>query len=213
MAGSLQDQFLAAGLIKKQKAKNIQTAKKKAKKQSRANNTELVDEAGELAKQAQQEQRNKSQSLNKQHKVEADKKAELAQIRQIITLNSIAKAKAGNAADDLVSYNFTHNNKIKTLYVSFENHDLIIRGVVAIACLEQSKELSKEQGFDYHLIPAVAAEKINQRDSESVVLLNDFLPKDSAGKERTGQEGDEGSDNTQEDDPYSGFEVPDDLLW
>lgn len=204
MAGSLQDQFLAAGLVKKQKAKNIQTAKKKAAKQNRDNKAAPVDEAAELAKKAQQEQRKKSQQLNQQRKLESEKKSVEAQIRQIISLNSIVKAPKDIAEDDLSTYNFTHNNKIKTLTVSTENHDLITRGVIAIACLG----LSKQQGFDYHLIPATAAEKISQRDSESVVLLNNFLPKNAKGKE-VNEEG----DNTQEDDPYSGFEVPDDLMW
>lgn len=204
MAGSLQDQFLAAGLVKKQKAKNIQTAKKKAVKQSRANKVELVNEATELAKKAQQQQRNKSQQLNQQNKQALDKKALLAQIRQIISLNSIDKAPVDSAEDDLSSYKFTHNNKIKTLYVSFKNHDLITRGVIAIAYLVSTEQ----QGFDYHLIPAAAAEKINQRDTESVVLLNDFVPKDGGGEQAN-----KGADNNQEDDPYSNFEVPDDLMW
>ncbi len=204
MAGSLQDQFLAAGLVKKQKAKNIQTAKKKAVKQSRANKVELVNEATELAKKAQQEQRTKSQQLNQRHKKTLDKKASLAQIRQIISLNSIPKASTDSVEDELLSYNFTHNNKIKTLTVSAENHGLITRGVIAIAYLVSSEQ----QGVDYYLIPAAAAKKIKQRDSEFIVLLNDFVPKNSGGKQVNKE-----ADNDQEDDPYSGFEVPDDLMW
>ena len=198
MAGSLQDQFLAAGLVKKQKAKNIQTAKKKAAKQSRASNTKLVDEAGELAKQAQEEQRIKSQALNKQHKAEAEQKAVLAQIRQIITLNTIKKAPKEMADDELSAFNFTHSNKIKTLYVSPQNHDLVSRGIVAIASLE-------EVGSDvYHLIPAEAANKIKERNSEAIVLLNDFSSKEKSTNT---------DDLEKEDDPYSDFEVPDDLMW
>jgi len=198
MAGSLQDQFLAAGLVKKQKAKNIQTAKKKAAKQSRANNTELVDEVGELAKQAQEEQRIKSQALNKQHKAEAEQKAVLAQIRQIITLNSIKKAPQEMADDELSAYNFTHNNKIKTMYMSPQNHDLVSRGVIAIASLEEAGS------DDYQLIPAEAANKIKERNSEAIVLLNDFSSKEKSTRT---------DDLEKEDDPYADFEVPDDLMW
>ncbi|MEE9444835.1 MAG: DUF2058 domain-containing protein [Cocleimonas sp.] len=199
MAGSLQDQFLAAGLVKKQKAKNIQTAKKKAQKQSRVNNTALVDEAGDLAKQAQDEQRQKSQALNKQNKVEAEQKEVLAQIRQIITLNSIKKAPKEMTEDKLSTYNFTHNNKIKTLYISPQNHDLVSRGVIAIASLEEGGTET------YHLIPAEAANKINERNSEAVVLLNAFLSKDKSVTTE--------SELEKEEDPYAGFEVPDDLMW
>ncbi len=203
MAGSLQDQFLAAGLVKKQKAKNIQTAKKKAAKQSRANKTELVGEAAELANKAQQAQRKKSQDLNQQRKLESEKKSVQAQIRQIITLNSIDKAPKGLHEDELAKYNFTHMNKIKTLLVSSENHDLLTRGVVAIVSLA----VSDNEGVEYHLIPAKAAQKINQRDSNVVVLLNEFLAKGALREES------EGSEESYEADPYASFEVPDDLMW
>ncbi|HIP93750.1 MAG TPA: DUF2058 domain-containing protein [Leucothrix sp.] len=194
MSGSLQDQLLGAGLIQKQKAKNIQTAKKKAMKKSRANNTELVDEAAELAKKAQQEQRLKSQKLNAQQKRETEQKAVQAQIRQIIQLNSIKKIKDKKDTDDenVLSYNFTDENKIKTLHVSSQNHDLISRGRLAIAKLTESDNTA------YHLIPVEAANKINERDSASIVLLNDASKPES---------------NEIEDDPYADFQIPDDLMW
>ncbi|KAG1658089.1 ATP-dependent RNA helicase DbpA [Nymphon striatum] len=75
MKGSLQDQLLGAGLIKKQQAKNIQTAKKKAKKQSKATNTELKNEAAELAEKARLKEQQKSQALNEQRKQQEQQKA------------------------------------------------------------------------------------------------------------------------------------------
>lgn len=193
MAGSLQDQLLGKGLINKQKAKNIQTAKKKAVKQSRANNTELVDEAAELAKKAQAEQRQKSQDLNTQRKQEAEQKAILAQIRQIIELNSIHKAPKKMSEDELLTYNVTDDSKIKTLHVSPQNHDLISRGRIAIAKLFEGEHEA------YYLIPAEAANKINERNSDAIVLLNDSRAQDS--------------DDANTDDPYAEFQIPDDLMW
>ncbi|MEE9309714.1 MAG: DUF2058 domain-containing protein [Cocleimonas sp.] len=192
MAGSLQDQFLAAGLIKKQKANNIKTAKKKAVKKSRANNTELADEAGDLAKKAQDEQRSKSQALNKEKKQEAEQKSIQAQIRQIVELNSIKKAPKEMSEDDLSTYNFTSDKKIKTMHVSPQNHDLISRGKIAIALLINSGNEV------FHLIPAEAASKISERDENVIVLLNDVSSE---------------SQDDDVDDPYAGFEVPDDLMW
>ncbi len=196
MSGSLQDQLLGAGLIQKQKAKNIQTAKKKAVKKSRANNTELVDEAAELAKKAEQEQRRKSQLLNEQQKIEAQQKAIQAQIRQIIQLNSINKANSkddkGKDAENTLPYNFTDENIIKTLHVSPQNHDLISRGRLAIS------KLTEGSNVVYHLIPVEAANKINERDSASIVLLNDALKSEV---------------HNNEDDPYADFQIPDDLMW
>jgi len=192
MAGSLQDQFLAAGLIKKQKANNIKTAKKKAVKQSRANKTVLVDEAAELAKKAQEEQRQKSQALNKEKKAEAENKAVQAQIRQIVELNSIKKYPKEMTEDDLSVYNFTSNKKIKTMLLSPQNHDWVSNGKIAIA------RLGAGDNKVFHLIPAEAASKISERDSSVIVLLNDVSNE---------------SKESDADDPYAEFEVPDDLMW
>ncbi len=192
MAGSLQDQFLAAGLIKKQKANNIKTAKKKAVKKSRANNTELVDEAAELAKKAQQEQRLKSQELNKEKKAEAEHKAIQAQIHQIVELNSIKRFPKEMSEDKLLAYNFTSDKKIKNIQVSPQNHDLISRGKIAIA------KLIVGDSEKFYLIPSEAASKISERDSSVIVLLNDISKQD---------------ETDGEDDPYADFQVPDDLMW
>lgn len=184
MAGSLQDQLLGAGLIKEQKAKNIKTGKIKADKQNRKNNAELDNEAAKLAEQAREEQRKKSQELNEQRRKESEQKAIAAQIKQIIEMNSIPKGKG----EDLPVYNFTDFNKVKTIYVTTKNHDLIARGRLAIARLNNA----------YHLIPAEAATKIIERDESFIVLLNDPMAN---------------TDEAVEDDPYAEFQIPDDLMW
>lgn len=185
MAGSLQDQLLGAGLINKQKAKKINTAKKRAVKESRKNNTALENEAAVLAEKAREEQRKKSQALNAKQKQEAEQKAIVAQIRQIIEMNSIAKSKG----KDEQAYNFTDNNKIKTIYVSGKNQEWIIRGRIAIAKL----------GETYHLIPKEAANKISERDNNTIILLNTALKEEES--------------EDQADDPYADFQIPDDLMW
>ncbi len=185
MANSLQDQLLNAGLSNKQKARKINSAKKKAVNKSRKEKTSLKNEAADLAEKARQEQLRKSQQSNTEQNQQAKQKAIVAQIRQIIELNSIEKAKG----DQGHAYNFTDDNKIKTVYVSVQNHDLISRGRIAIAKLEQT----------YHLIPMEAANKINERDSRSIILLNDPRKSDD--------------DQTIGDDPYADYQIPDDLMW
>lgn len=186
MAKSLQDQLLGMGLSNQQKARKINSAKKKAVKKSRKDNEELKNEAAELADKVREQQRLKSQKLNAEHHQEMEQKAIVAQIRQIIEMNSIAKGKDDKATQ---AYNFNDNKTIKTIYVSAKNHDLISRGRVAIAKLEQS----------YHLIPVEAAKKINERNNGFIVLLNDAL------KQEKGQDVD--------DDPYADYQIPDDLMW
>ncbi len=192
MKGSLQDQLLGAGLVKKQDAKNIQTAKKKQAKQSRTTKTELKNEAAELAEKARLEEQKKSQELNAKRKQEAEEKAAQAQIRQMIENNNIAKRDPKAPEDSELVYNFTDDSKIKTMLVTPANHALIAKGLVAIAKLENNKTI------EYFLIPAEAARKITERDSSSIVLLNDY---------------DKSDKRDDEEDPYAGFEVPDDLMW
>ena len=195
MKGSLQDQLLGAGLIKKQAANNIKTAKKKQVKKSIETKTELKNEAAEAAEKARLEEQQKSQALNAQRKQEADEKAAQAQIKQMIKINSIAKIDRKVDEDSQLVYNFTDESKIKTMLVSPENHKLISKGIVAIAKLDVDNTESQ-----YYLIPAEAARKIIERDSSSIVLLNEFS---------------KSVDDKDEDieDPYAGFEVPDDLMW
>ncbi len=185
MAKSLQDQLLDMGLSNKQKARKINSAKKKAVKKSRKYNQKLINKATELAEQVREEQRLKSQQANAQHNKMTKKKAIAAQIRQIIEMNSIVKATDNKTQ----VYNFTDNNKIKSLHVSSKNHDLISRGRIAIAKLEQT----------YHLIPMEAAKKINERDSRSIVLLNDPVTQKQ--------------EKDTKDDPYADYKIPDDLMW
>ncbi|MCB1676070.1 MAG: DUF2058 family protein, partial [Halioglobus sp.] len=52
----------------------------------------------------------------------------------------------------------------------------------------------------YELLPAAAAEKIRQRDVQTIVLLN---------TRRAGAPG----DTADVDDPYAQYVIPDDLMW
>ena len=181
---SLQDQLLGAGLINKKKAKRIKAEKHQAVKKSRQNSTELTNEAAELAEKSREEQRRRSQELNEKHQKEVEQKAIAAQIHQIIEMNSIEKSKDENT----VAYNFTDANKIKTLHISQQNHDLISNGKIAIA----------KSSATYHLIPIAAANKIKERDSSSIILLNDMSSDE---------------DKSTDDDPYAEYQIPDDLMW
>lgn len=181
MAGSLQDQLLSAGMANKKQANKINAEKRQKKRQNRNKND--VDEIALSAAKAIEDERKKSQELNKQRREEAEQKAIAAQVIQIIKMNSIDMG----AGENGLNYNFTDNAKIKTIDVSKKNQNLISRGHLAIAKIDN----------DYYLIPAKAAEKIKQRDDQSIVLFNENV-----------------SDQSQEDDdPYADYKVPDDLMW
>lgn len=92
-----------------------------------------------------------------------------------------------NRAGAEVGYQFTDGSKIKKIYVNDELQVQLAKGLVAIARLGES----------YEVIPSVIAKKIQERDESSIVSLI----VGSAEQE------------VDEDDPYAGYEIPDDLMW
>ena len=165
---SLQEQLLKSGLVSSAKAKNIKSDKYKQEQLKRNNNIAVVDEAKELVQKALAE------------KVERDRELNL-QIKQLIDLNKQPQDADGFA------YNFTDDNKVKTLYVSENMRDSIIKGRLAIVKLANK----------YEVVAADVAHKISQRDAASVIVYY--------------EQGAETSDTKE--DPYAAFEVPDDLMW
>ncbi len=84
------------------------------------------------------------------------------------------------------SYQFVHDKKIKKLYVDDIMADQLSRGRLAIVFVNGQ----------YEIVAEGVARKIIERDEQAVVVLHD-RKKDDAG----------------DDDPYAGYEIPDDLMW
>jgi len=84
-----------------------------------------------------------------------------------------------------IAYNFEHNKKVKRIYVNAEMRQQIISGRLGIARIEGG----------YELIPRAIAEKIRQRNEKRVVIFEEDVK------------------TADEDDPYSGYQIPDDLTW
>ena len=158
MGNALQEQLLKAGLVDKNQANRAKNAKHKKMKQQRNNNEVVVDEAKLLAEKAMQEKLQRDRELNRQRNEQAQQKAIIAQIKQLIQMNRISK---GNG-DDLV-YNFDDNKQIKRIYVTQEVHDDISEGKLAIVKLDKQ----------YELVPAPVADKIKLRDESYIILRNE----------------------------------------
>ncbi|MEX2475442.1 DUF2058 domain-containing protein [Marinobacter sp.] len=84
------------------------------------------------------------------------------------------------------SYQFVHDQKIKKLFVDTAMVDQLSRGRLAIVFVSDQ----------YEIVAEGVARKIQERDETAVVVLHD-RHKDDVG----------------EDDPYAGYEIPDDLMW
>lgn len=177
MSNALKEQLLKAGLADAKRLKAIKKEKHKQKVQAGKNQT-VVNEASVLAEQKRQQQVERDRQLNQEKQAALQQKAIAAQVKQLIENNTI-KPQGDNA------YNFTDGKLVKRLYVSNKQHDELSRGLLAIARLAEQ----------YYLVPAAVAEKIQQRQSESIIVLN--------VKQQ----------QVDEDDPYADFVIPDDLMW
>lgn len=177
---SLQDQLLKAGLASDAKAKQVKAEKRKQTKLQRNNGVDVIDEAKVSAEQARRQQVERDRELNQQRKQADEQKALAAQIKQLVQLNRIAQDDGGKA------YRFSHDGKVKSIYVADQVRDALVNGRVAIVLAGQA----------YEIVPAEIARKIEQREPACVIVLNQ-----------------PSQDLPEADDPYADYQIPDDLMW
>ena len=148
---SLKDQLLAAGLTDKQSVRNAR--KKKQAKIPKKQRGGLSDSA-KLAEQTRLEKAQQDKKLNRERQLESEKKAEFAQIKQLVTGSKIDRKNAD------IAYSFTHGKKIKKLTVSADQQKQLARGQICIVVLSNES---------FELVPKIVAEKIIQRDASYVI--------------------------------------------
>ncbi len=178
---SLQDQFLKAGLIDKKKVNKANQEKSQQKKIERRTGTQTVDEIRLAALETQRKNAERARELNAQRDAAALQKAIMAQIVQMVQQSRQSKGKGKGD----IAYNFTHDNKIKRIYVSAAVQADLIAGRLVIVC----------QGENSELVPRVIADKIAERDATMVVSVK------------------KSSNEVDADDPYAAYQIPDDLMW
>lgn len=175
---TLQEQLLKAGLVSSKKVAKVQRTAKKSRVQAR--------EARAAVEENKKAQLERDKQLSEQQKQDALSKEYKAQVKQLIEMNRIDISKGD------IGFNFTDNNVIKKIVVDKTTHAQLISGRLAIARLVVDNSGKSE----YAIIPASVADKIAQRDANSIVL-NSALSQEEQ----------------DEDDPYADFKVPDDLMW
>lgn len=84
------------------------------------------------------------------------------------------------------AYQFVHDKKIKKIFVDDTMADQLARGRLAVVWAADG----------YQIVPDGIARKIMERDEAAVIALHDRKTDDQA-----------------DDDPYAGYEIPDDLMW
>lgn len=185
---SLQDQLLKAGLVDDKKAKQAAKEKRKKSKTAKHNAKHKIETSADEAKLAREkakvEKAERDRALNKERDAAIEQKAIAAQILQLIENHKIRKHSVGEEQE----YNFSDDKKIKKIIVDPKVNRQLVLGQVAVV----------KWARGYEIVPRVVAEKIQQRDASSVVLLNT-------------QSGE--VDSVEEDDPYKDYQIPDDLMW
>nr|MBO2509817.1 DUF2058 domain-containing protein [Gammaproteobacteria bacterium] len=156
MSMSLRDQLLKAGLVNEKQVKQAEKQKQKQQRLEKKGQAE-ADKSSKLAAQkALAEKAARDQELNRLRQEKAQKKAEAAQIKQLIERSRLPKL---NTED---YYNFVDDKKVKRLSVNDMMRDKLSRGSLAIV----------RHAGGYEVIPREAALKIQQRDPARIVLLN-----------------------------------------
>ena len=175
---TLQEQMLKAGLVSSKKMAKVQKTAKKSRVQAR--------EARAAVEENKKAQLERDKQLSEQQKQAALAKEYKAQVRQLIEMNKIIVSKG------TIDFNFTDNNLIKKIAVDKTTQAQLVSGRLAIARLLADNSTEST----YAIIPASVADKIAQRDANSIVL-NSALSQEEQ----------------DEEDPYADFKVPDDLMW
>ena len=177
MSTSLKDQLLNAGLVKKKDVQ--QTAKRKApsvpkKKRNKVSETTL------RAQRAMLDKAKKDKALNEKRKIEAERKARYAQIKQLVDGGKLDRKKGETA------FNFPYKKKIKSIYVTQDQHKLLSKEQVIIIAMDH--EL-------FEIVPKKVAEQVAKREPHRIITIAS------------------NSNAPAADDPYADYEIPDDLIW
>lgn len=158
VGNSLQDQFLKMGLVDKGKANQVTKEKRKKAKQSRKGGVDGKAQDAERRRLQEEEKKRteRDRQLNRERVAETERKALVAQVRQLIEMNQVSL----EGGDE--PYNFTDGSKLKRLYLPHKVHQQVTNGRLAIAKLDGG----------YAVVPVAVAEKINLRDGDAVLVLN-----------------------------------------
>ena len=181
---SLQDQLLKAGLTTKQKARQANTDKRKKNKQKRSG-AKVETSLQEQVKQDLAKAQQEKQA--KDAALNAEKQQQLAQKEQQLRILQILQHHQVKEIEGEKEYNYTFDNLIKKIYLNNTSYQALVNGRLALCGLDDTT----------YVVTRETADKLAELDQQVVLVQNAQLD-------------DEQSD---EDDPYAAYQIPDDLMW
>lgn len=185
VASSLQEQLLKAGLVSQQKAKQTKTEKRKDAKARGQAPDPAAEERRRRAEQAQAEKAERDRALNRERQDAAARAALANELRQLIHTHRVTRDRGE------LAFNFADGKALKRIYVTLEQQHGLADGRLAVV----------RQDRFYELVPGEIAERVRTRDPALVVVQNRRRV-EAVAEAKPGAE-----------DPYAGYEVPDDLMW
>lgn len=153
MNTSLRDQLLKAGLINKKQANDADRQQQRQERQTKSKPPAAGAGAGERPTAPQDAKVARDQALNRRQQEKADKKARLAQVKQLVEQNRLP------ACEGDQPYNFLDGSKIRRIAVNAAIRDQLLRGMIAI--------VRHDGGYD--LVPMAIAQRIRERDEGAVI--------------------------------------------
>lgn len=157
--------------------------KAKAEKRKQAKQRKESPDAREARRAAQKAAAEKAE---RDRHLNAKRREDAARREIAAQVRQLIEANRLPLGEGEIPYNFVDGRKIRRLHVTEAQQKQLTAGSLAVV---------KQEGR-YHLVPAEAAAKIRARDERCVVALNQPAAQES-----------------DPDDPYAAYKVPDDLMW
>lgn len=179
----LKDQLLKSGLVNQKQLKKAQLEKRKENRQIQGQGKS--DPTDEERRRQQQAAAEKAE---RDRQLNRQRKEEAERKAVAAQVRQLIEANRQPKGESETPFHFEDGGKVKRLYLGEQARKQVTRGQLALVRLNGQ----------YELVPAEVADKIAQRDDAAIVLRN-------APPSRTPED--------RGDDPYAGFEVPDDLTW
>jgi hypothetical protein len=184
---SLQEQLLKAGLTNKQKVKQANTEKRRKHKQQRSGavvEADIQQQVKQSIAEQQAQKKARDLAISEQKKQQLAAKELMLRIKQILQHHQITHT------DGDIAYHYTDpQGKVKTLYVNEPTQKALMAGKLAVCGIDNTAYIVTQQ----------AADKLYTLDQSVIWLKHDQTAKEKA--------------ESNEDDPYAEFQIPDDLMW
>lgn len=183
MGNSLQDQLLKTGLADEKRAREIEQEKKSKGRRKQPKSKRGAEQQQKAERQRQQQ----AQKAERDRALEAERQQQRQAKETADRIRQIAKDNRVDRAKGEAVYRFTLGSRIKEIQVTDDQRQRIASGELAVVAVSRKA---------FEVIPAAVAERIRGLDENAVKVDNRAQANESDA-----------------DDPYADFPVPDDLMW